>query len=233
MQFVLLRHQKLTRQLEDLNCAGLMIFQDDKLYKFTSDAILLANFFKAKQNEEVVELCSGSGVISILGSHKTQAKHFYCVELQPELADMCRESVKINHLENKIDVFTANLRDFTQKFGKKVDVVVTNPPYYCKNLANSNNHYAICTHELETNLAEICTASAKLLKFGGKLYMVHIAERFAEICYELKKNKLELKRVVFVKPTKEKAPNVVLLEATLGAKVGLKIEEMILQNSAN
>jgi len=228
MQFVLLRHQKLTRKLEDLDCAGLVIFQDEQLYKFTSDAVLLANFFKAKQNADVVELCSGSGVISILGSHKTRAKHFYCVELQKELADMCRESIKVNHLQDKIEVINANLSDFANNMHKKVDVVVANPPYFCKNLANANDHYAVCTHELETNLAEICKASAKLLKFGGKLYMVHLAERFAEICYELKMNKLEPKRAVFVKPTKEKAPNVVLIEATLGAKVGLKIEEMIL-----
>ena len=228
MQFVLLRHQKLSRKLEDLDCAGLKIFQDDDLYKFTSDAVLLANFFKAKKDAEVVELCSGSGVISILGSHKTRAKHFVCVELQSELADMCKESVKINHLDDKIDVINANLTDFSDNFHKKVDVVVVNPPYYCKNLANANDHFAVCTHEIETNLAEVCKASAKLLKFGGKLYMVHVAERFAEICYELKKNKLEPKKVVFVKPTKEKTPNVVLIEATMNAKVGLKIEEMLL-----
>lgn len=164
----------MTRKLEDLDCAGLVIFQDDELYKFTSDAVLLANFFKANSGEEVVELCSGSGVISILGSHKTKAKHFCCVEIQPELADMCKESVKINHLEGKIDVINANLADFANNLHKKVDVVVVNPPYFSKKLANSCNHYAICTHELKTTLADICLASAKLLKFGGKLYMVHI-----------------------------------------------------------
>ena len=228
MQFVLLRHQKLSRKLEDLDCAGLKIFQDDDLYKFTSDAVLLANFFKAKKDAEVVELCSGSGVISILGSHKTRAKHFVCVELQSELADMCKESVKINHLDDKIDVINANLTDFSDNFHKKVDVVVVNPPYFEKKLAKDQGHYSKCTHEVSTSLAEIARASSKLLKFGGKLYMVHVAERFAEICYELKKNNLEPKRAILVKPTKEKSPNVVLIEATLGGRVGLKIEEMIL-----
>lgn len=232
MPFVQLRHQKLTRKKEDLCCGGLVILQDDELYKFTSDAVLLANFFKAKKDAEVVELCSGSGVISILGSHKTRAKHFVCVELQQELAQMCKESIKLNMLDDKIEVVNADLKDFADNFHKKVDVVVVNPPYYADKTYSGKKHIDKCTHEVSTSLAEIAEASAKLLKFGGKLYMVHVSDRFAEICYELKKNKLEPKHVVFVKPTKEKVPNVVLIEATMNGKVGLKVQTIALKDKS-
>ena len=61
------------KQLEDLGCNGLKILQDTNQYRFTSDSVLLANFFNAKKDDNVVELCSGSGVISILGTAKTNA----------------------------------------------------------------------------------------------------------------------------------------------------------------
>lgn len=227
MQFAQLRHQKLNRTIEDLLCDGLKIVQDKDLYRFTSDAVLLANFFKARKGDKVVELCSGSGVISILGSAKTQAEHFYCVELQRELCEMCEESVKLNNLADKIEIINANLKDFAKNFGKEVDVVVVNPPYYADKTMSGKTHFDKCTHEISTSLAEICEASAKILKFGGKLFMVHLANRFAEVCYELKKNNIEPKRVVFVQPTPTKKPNVALIEATLGAKPGLVVETMV------
>ena len=230
MQFVQLRLQKLTRIVEDLQCDGLVIVQDSNLYKFTSDSVLLANFFKAKKTDEVVELCAGSGVISILGTKKTNAKQFYCFEIQKEMCDIFKESTILNKIEN-IKIFNENLIKAPEILKKTVDVVVVNPPYYTNKEINNNKHISVATHELETNLEDICKISSKLLKFGGKLYMVHVADRLAEICFNLKKYNLEPKKVVLVKPTKEKPANTVLIEATKGAKVGLKIDELICQNA--
>ena len=64
------------KKIEDLGCCGLVIVQDKDGYNFTSDAVLLANYFKAKSADIVVELCSGSGVISILGTKKNQCQAF-------------------------------------------------------------------------------------------------------------------------------------------------------------
>lgn len=228
MQCVQLRLQKLAKILEDLGCNNLKILQETTGYKFTSDSVLLANFFKAKKGDRVVEFCSGSGVISILGTAKTSAEHFDCFEIQSKLAQMCKESVKINNLTN-ITVHNTDLKNAPEILkGQRIDVVVVNPPYYTNASQSANEQIDIATHERTTTLKDISTTSAKLLKHGGKLYMVHIAERFAEICYELIKNNLQPKQVVFVRPTPNKNYSVVLIEATKGAKVGLKFHELLL-----
>lgn len=230
MQCVLLRLQKLNRRIDDLQFGGLKIVQDPEKYCFTTDSVLLANFFSARKNDVVVELCSGSGVISILGTKKTHAKEFHCFEIQPELSALCNESIKLNNLNN---VFCHNmsLSKATAVMGKNnIDVVVVNPPYYFESAKSENPSIANATHEISTNLAEISKVSAQLLKFGGKFFMVHLASRFAEICHELKQNSLEPKIAVFVKPTQNKQVNLVLVEAVKNAKVGLKIGQIVLQN---
>ena len=227
MQFAQLRHQKLAKIVEDLGCNNLKILQDTAGYKFTSDAVLLANFFNAKKGDNVVELCSGSGVISILGTAKTNASHFYLFEIQPELAQMCEQSISLNNLKN-ITVFNNNLSLAPQILqGTRVDVVLVNPPYFTNASKSDNSQIDIATHERTTTLAKICETSAKLLKHGGKLFMVHSAERFAQICHELIKNKLQPKHAMFVRPTQAKPYSVVLIEATKGAKEGLKFSEII------
>lgn len=219
------------KQLEDLGCNGLKILQDTNQYRFTSDSVLLANFFNAKKDDNVVELCSGSGVISILGTAKTNAKHFYCFEIQPKLAEMCKESVKINNLTN-ITVYNTDLKNAPQIMqGIRTDVVIVNPPYYTNASTSKAMQIDIATHERTTNLQEIASTSAKLLKHGGKFYMVHIAERFAEICHALIQNNIQPKQVTFVRPTPNKPYSVVLVQATKGAKVGVKFNELLLADT--
>lgn len=217
----------MSKVLENLGCNNLKILQDDKEYRFTSDSVLLANFFKAKKGDNVVELCSGSGVISILGTAKTNAENFYLFEIQRNLAKMCEESVKINNLTN-IYVHNCNLSLAPEILkGKRIDVVVVNPPYYTDSTKSEADNIDIATHERATTLSEIIKTSSNLLKFGGNFYMVHIASRLAEICYEMVKVDLQPKKIVLVKPTPTKPANVVLIKATKGAKVGTKICDII------
>lgn len=217
----------MSRTIEDLYCNNLKILQDDQEYRFTSDSVLLANFFKARKGDRVVELCSGSGVISILGTAKTNAAQFDLFEIQPNLAKMCEESIKMNNLTN-IFVHNCDLSKATEILeGQRIDVVVVNPPYYKEDTKSSGENIDIATHERTTTLKQIAKTAGELLKFGGNFYMVHVASRLAEICYELIQNDLQPKKIVLIKPTKTKPANVVLIQATKGAKVGVKIDQLV------
>ena len=72
-------------RIEDLECKGLKIIQNKNLYTFTSDSVILANYIKAKKNDELVEIGSGCGVISILLTAKTSFKKITAFEIQKEL----------------------------------------------------------------------------------------------------------------------------------------------------
>lgn len=231
MQFAQQVLHKVNKQIEDLQYKGLKIVQDKDSYCFTSDSVLLANFFNANSGDNVVELCSGSGVISILASKKTNASNFYCFEIQSNLANLCEESLKINNIAN-IKVYNTDLFNAPQIMqGTRVDVVVVNPPYYTDNTYSKNNSVSVATHERSTNLQTIAEVAGKLLKFGGKFYMVHIASRFAEICYHLVNNKLQPKQAIFIKPNNNKQYNIVLIQATKGAKAGLTIKDLVITDN--
>ena len=118
--------------LEDLQCKGLMIYQSKDGYRFTSDAIALANFVTVKNGGVLVDLCSGSGVIGILANAKNRIKQVYLVELQPSLADMCRQTVEYNQIKN-ITIINRQLQGVHKLLiNTNIDTVVCNPPYYKK-----------------------------------------------------------------------------------------------------
>lgn len=213
---------------------GLEIIQNQSGYKFSTDSVLLANFAKAKQNDVYVDLCSGSGVVAILFSWKNKLKKAYAVELQPQLADMAKRSILHNKLDGVIEVLNQDLSTTHQTLGyESVDVITVNPPYNEVGETSEIDEIAVATHELKTNLSEIVKVSSKLLKFGGKLFMVHKAERLVDIVFECRKNKLEPKSIRVVYPKENKEPNLVLIEASKGGKSGVKIQKPLILNNAD
>ena len=223
---------KTNETLDDLEYNNLKIIQNKLGYKFSTDSVLLANFGKAKQNDVYVDLCSGSSVIAMLFLCKNKIKKGYAVEIQPRLADMAKRSIEFNDLQDRLTVLNEDLENVYKTLGyESVDVITVNPPYNEVGETSEVDEIAIATHEIKTNLSKIAEASAKLLKFGGKIYMVHRSDRLASIMFELKKNKLEPKVLRIVYPKSNKAPNLVLIEAKKGAKPGLIINNPLILNN--
>lgn len=209
-----------------------MIIQHKNGYKFSTDSVLLANFAKAKPTDVCLDLCSGGGVVAILFSYKNKIKQMFAVEIQKAQAEMSMRSIEYNGLN--IKVINDDLKNIKTHFGAEtIDVITVNPPYNKVGETSETDEIAISTHEIKTNLDEIAKASSGALKFGGKLFMVHRADRLADIFSALKKYNLEPKVLRIVYPKLEKEPNLVLIEAKKGAKSGLKIMRPLILNNAD
>ena len=214
---------KKTERLDDLQFNNLHIIQDKNGYLFTSDAVALANYVKPCINANVVELCSGSGVISILVNAKNKVNTIKMVEIQECMADMSRRSLEYNKITN-IEVVNDKLQDIHKTLGSGYDVVVCNPPYKEKGTThklNENDVVAIAKHEICVTLEEIILEASKLLKFGGDFYLINKDERLVDMLTYLRAYNLEPKELVIL-PSKSGA-NVVMIKAKKGGKSGIKI----------
>ena len=223
---------KENERIDDLEYKGLKIIQNTEGFCFGIDAVLLSDFAKEiKNNSEVLDLGTGTGILSILLSGKTNLKKVYGIEIQKEVAEMAKRSVQLNNLENKIEIINKNIIYLKEVFEKNTfDAIVTNPPYKKRKTGKMNEEETkyISRHETTAELKDFIKISFDLLKDKGSLYMVHRPERLAEIIYELKSNKLEPKQIRFVHSKVNDEPKLVLIKAVKNAKEFLKIEKPII-----
>ena len=214
-------------RLDDLQVKGYQIIQNPNKFCFGMDAVLLSNFAKVKKGEKVLDIGTGTGIIPILLEAKTDGDHFTGLEIQEESADMARRSVAYNHLENKIDIVTGDVKEAVNLFGSVFfDVITTNPPYMigAHGLQNKDSAKAIARHEVLCDLDDILRTSAKLLRPGGRFYMVHRPFRLAEILSKMCAYKIEPKRMRLVHPYVDKEPNMVLIEGSRGGNSRMTVE---------
>ena len=218
-------------RIDDLQRNGYVIIQNPKRFCFGMDAVLLSGFAQVKANECALDLGTGTGIIPLLLEAKTDGNHFTGLEIQPESADMARRSVMLNHLENKIDIVTGDIKDASRLFGaSSFDVITTNPPYMIGNhgISSENRAKAIARHEILCTLEDVLAESAKLLRPKGRFYMVHRPFRLAEIMSKMTACGLEPKRMQLVYPFVDKEPNMVLIEGLRGGNSRLYVEKPLI-----
>ncbi len=221
------------RRTDDLGINNLRLIQDSDLFCFGTDSVLLANFARARRGDTVVDLCAGNGIIPILMTAKTKADKFYGIELQKCSYEIFEENIRLNSLEDRVEAINADIADVDNLFKNgSVDVVTCNPPYMNvgAGFLNPDDSLAIARHELKTNLEGVISAAAKILKFGGHFYMVHRADRLCDIISTMRDKNIEPKRLMFVHPSPEKEPRLLLVEGMVGANPSLKIEPSVYVN---
>lgn len=213
-------------RLENLNLQNLKIYQDDSLYKFTSDSVLLSKFAKVKKGDVVADFCAGSGIVGfhLFGLNANLIESLTFFEMQEPLYLLNKKSIQINGLEQKFFSVNTAVQDIDNSYSGKFSLIVCNPPYGKCNSGQmqEDESIAMCRYELYLPLEELIKSVSKCLKFGGRVALCHRADRLADIFYCMKQFNIEPKRLQTIS-AHNKEPYLVLVEGVKGGKSGLKI----------
>mgnify|MGYP001435487005 CR=1 FL=1 len=213
-------------RLDYLLTEDMRIIQSPSVFSFSLDAVLLAKFvYVPIIKGNMIDLCSGNGVIPLFLSRRTKGK-IIGVEIQERLYDMAVRSIQYNGLEDQIEMIHGDIKEMPEKLGMgKFEVVTCNPPYFptpSKGI-NENEHLAIARHEILCTLEDAIKSASQLVKVGGKVAFVHRPNRLLEILFLMRKYKIEPKRLQFVYPKVGKEANTLLIEGIKNGNPDLKI----------
>ena len=218
-------------RLDDLQRNQLKLIQNPSKFCFGMDAVLLSGYAAVKRGGRCLDLGSGNGIIPILLSAKTEGAEFVGLEIQEESADMARRSIEGNGLTGRVRIETGDIREASRIFGMaSFDVVTSNPPYMTggHGLKSEDMARMIARHELLCSLSDLTREASRVLKPGGKFFLVHRPFRLAEIIRELSAWQLEPQRMRLVYPYVDKEPNMVLIEAVKGGRARMTVERPLI-----
>ena len=211
-------------RIDDLQCGGYHIIQNPDNFCFGIDAVCLSNFAVVKKGEVVLDLGTGTGILPILLCAKTEGLHFTGLEIQEESVNMARRSVEMNGLSHKIQIDLGDIREGSDIYPPNhFDVITVNPPYIAGGNLNKSDAKAIARHEIACSLTDVVALSARLLRTGGRLYMVHRPHRLIDVLCTLRSTKLEPKTIQFIQDRPELEPSLVLIEAIDCGKPMVKV----------
>lgn len=220
---------KNNERIDDLEFKDLKIIQNKNGFCFGIDAVLLSDFAKnIKRDSKVIDLGTGTGIISILLCGKTKLKKVIGVEVQQEVYEMACRSAKLNNLEDRFEVINKNILELDRVFKDDLfDVVVTNPPYKKNNtgVINNDEKRLISRHEILADLEDYIKVSKNLLKDKGEFYMIHRPDRLVDILSLMRKYKIEPKEIRLIFSNEKSIPKMVLIKGVKNGGEYLKFRE--------
>jgi tRNA1Val (adenine37-N6)-methyltransferase len=203
------------------------LFQAKDGYRFSVDALLLENFITAKRLEKGVELGAGSGIVSILLARRMKDTKIYAVEIQKSLSERAKRNVRLNRLDDRIEIMSKDIKGLRKDFStNEFDFVFSNPPFRKPKTGRLSvyEERAVARHEIEITLSDLIQTASYLLKHSGKFHLIYHPFRLAELISLLRKARLEPKRMRFVHSRAGEEAKMVLIEAVKGSGIWLKID---------
>jgi tRNA1Val (adenine37-N6)-methyltransferase len=215
---------------ETIDPLGLMPFrliQPKKGYRCSMDPFLLCGFCGFEEEKVIYDLGCGNGVIPLLVATRSKANRIVGVERQPQMVERARRSVELNGCGDRISIVEGDLRQVEQGFrATEADLVLSNPPFRLaeKGRVSSNDERAAARHELAGGLDAFLNAARYLLKESGRLCLVFLPERSAELLTAMKSFQLEPKRMRLCHHRVGEEASLIFVEGIKGALPGMTVE---------
>jgi tRNA1Val (adenine37-N6)-methyltransferase len=195
------------------------VFQKKRGYRFSVDAPLLADFVRTKKTDDILDIGTGSGIISLLLSLKP-FRRITALEIQKGLAEMARRNVVLNGLGMRIEVIQADFRDYDP--GRKLDLIISNPPYIRRatGFLSRMTEKSVAKHEIHGELEDLLRKTAEWLKKGGRACFIYPERRRKDLAAAAGANGLRVRRTRFVHPRAGEPANLFLAELGHAAGAG-------------
>lgn len=222
---------KENERIDDLGRRGYKIIQNSKKFCFGVDAALLAWFAQVKENEKVLDLGTGTGIVPLLMDARNAVGDYTGLEIQADMVEMAGRSVELNGAQDHMRMVEGDIKLATEQFPRaSFDVVTTNPPYMAagNGLTNPDLSKALARHEILCNLEDVIRAAAGLLKTGGRFYMIHRPTRLPEILKWMEQYKIAPSRLITIHPFEDRDATMILISGTRGGRDLLTVEQPII-----
>jgi len=206
--------------VDELLGGRLWVIQERWGYRFSLDALLLANFVRMKNGASLLDLGTGSAVIPMLLCRRWACTRAVGVEIQGELADMARRSLELNDLTGAITIIEGDVRDVAKLVPfRSFDAVTCNPPYRKLRSGRINPlaQKARARHELFGDLGDFLRAATHAVRPSGRVFAIYPARRLVELIFQMRRHHLEPKRLRMVHSRRETAGEFILVEGRPGA----------------
>jgi tRNA1(Val) A37 N6-methylase TrmN6 len=211
-------------RIDTISPYGLKIIQSREVFSFSMDAVLLAGFANVPKFGKIIDLCTGTGVIPLLLSTRAKGK-IIGVEIQERLWDMANRSVRLNGMEDQIELVLGDLKEMPARYGDGMfDYLTCNPPYMpAGGDQNLNPHIAIARHEILCTLEDVVRVSSRLVRSGGKVAYVHRPSRLVDLLSLMREYRIEPMRLRLIHPRKDQEANMLLVEGIRDGGKELKL----------
>jgi len=174
--------------------------------KVGTDAILLGSWVRVKDDDIVLDIGTGCGILSLMMAQKSDAK-IDAIDIDHASINQAQDNINQTKWHNRICLYHTSVQEYARKSNKKYSFIITNPPYFHHALSPATKRKELAKHGNSLSFESLIDAVDQLLEKSGTFNLIlpkESSERFKKMSSE---KGLYLKREMMVSPKINKAVN--------------------------
>jgi len=171
--------------------------------KVTTDACLFGAWVAEEDKSEkiitknVLDIGTGTGLLSLIYAQKNSLAEIDAMEIDQDAYAQAKENAAASSFAERINIIHDDVKRFT--FSEKYDCIISNPPFYEKEISSDNEKKNIAHHHLGLLFEELLGIIKGNLSSSGTFYLLLPFKRSEEIKKIILKEDLYVSKIVFVK----------------------------------
>ncbi len=145
------------------------IFHDKCAMKVGTDGVLLGSWVNCINNDNILDVGSGSGLISLMLAQRSKAL-ICAIDIDDDAFEQTLFNAANSPFSNRIEVIHSSLQCFSPE--KTFDLIVSNPPYFINSLKSPGQSRSTARHDDNLPLAVFFEKSQDLLTKGGRIAVI-------------------------------------------------------------
>lgn len=187
------------------------IIQEKSAMKVGVDSVLFGACISFASPESVLDIGSGTGLLSFMALQRTGAK-ITGVEIDRPSYEECLQNILLNKKQSEIEVIHSTFQDFAVIAGRTFDHIISNPPWFNNSYSSSDSNRNTARQNASLPIYELFEGVGRLLSEKGVFSVIIPYENEAFFIAEAEKIGLKCFRRVWVRPHLEKAFHRSILE---------------------
>lgn len=216
------------RTVDAVSRFGLSLLQPESGYRFSLDALLLADFASLPPGSAaIIDLGTGCGVIALILARTCAGARVVGLEQNPAMAELAMENARLNNLDDRVRIVCGDVLAHRQDWPVSgFDLVLANPPFRAPGSGRISPRSGrdAARHETTAGMADFLAAAKYLVKPGGRICFIHHPSRLPEFIQSANVLKLALLRLRMVHGTATAAAKMFLVELAKGRRGELSVE---------
>lgn len=207
---------------DELKRFGLKLFQPRHGYRYSLDALLLAQFCpELKGNGSIADLGAGCGIIGLILARINPAASVLAVENNPEMAELVERNIRHNELAERVVAHADDVINLRSCYPpSSFDLVVSNPPYRTPASGRISPRAGrdSARHETTAGLSDFIAAAKYLVKPSGRICIIQHPSRLTEFISLASGLKLTLLRLRMIHGNPESPATMFMAELAKGRR---------------
>lgn len=201
------------------------IQQSEKVFRVGTDGVLLGASAAVSHALKVLEIGTGTGLISLMLAQRNQQAEFLGIDINEQAVALTKLNFENSPFASRLNQVCQDFKSFNTV--EKFDLIVSNPPYF---EASASEKDKIARQTVELNFLQLISKSAELLSEKG-IFSVIIPVEAGEGFIEAAKNHgLILIRKINIKGIEAASTKRLILEFSLSAQP-FSESELIIEKS--